>query len=142
MHRLSRQLHPAILDDLGLKDALRAGDRVAERARLAVDFHFGHLPARVPRDLTHCLYRIAQEALRNAVKHAQADRVDVTMNADLEFLELEVRDFGRGFDPVAGERSGLGLASMEERVRLVGSQCDFLQPWPRNHHPSPCSVAP
>ena len=124
MHRLSRQLHPAILDDLGLKDALRAEcDRVAERERLAVNFRCGQLPARVPRDLTHCLYRIAQEALRNAVKHAQADRVDVTMNADLEFLELEVRDFGRGFDPVAGERrSGLGLASMEERVRLVGGE--------------------
>ena len=145
VHRLSRQLHPAILDDLGLKDALRAEcDRVAERERLAVNFRCGQLPARVPRDLAHCLYRIAQEALRNAVKHAQADRVDVTMNADLEFLELEVRDFGRGFDPVAGERrSGLGLASMEERVRLVGGEiCDFFQPWPGNHHPSPCPVAP
>ena len=124
VHRLSRQLHPAILDDLGLKDALRAEcDRVAERERLAVNFRCGQLPAGVPRDLALCLYRIAQEALRNAVKHAQADRVDVTLNADLEFLDLEVRDFGRGFDPVAGERrSGLGLASMEERVRLVSGE--------------------
>jgi signal transduction histidine kinase len=69
------------------------------------------------------VYRIAQEALRNAVKHAQADRVEVILNADLEFLDLEVRDFGHGFDPAAGRRSaGLGLASMEERVRLVGGE--------------------
>ena len=117
VHRLSRQLHPAILDDLGLKDALRAEcDRVAERGRLAVNFRCGQLPACVPRDLALCVYRIAQEALHNAVKHAQADRVDLTLNADLEFLDLEVRDFGRGFDPAAGRhRSGLGLASMEER---------------------------
>ncbi len=124
VHRLSRQLHPAILDDLGLKDALRAEcDRVAERGRLAVNFRCGQLPAGVPRDVALCVYRIAQEALRNAVKHAQADRVEVILNADLEFLDLEVRDFGHGFDPAAGRRSaGLGLASMEERVRLVGGE--------------------
>jgi len=124
VHRLSRQLHPAILDDLGLKDALRAEcDRVAERGRLAVNFRCGQLPAHVPKALALCVYRIAQEALRNAVKHAQADRVDVTLNADLEFLDLEVRDFGRGFDPAAARKeAGLGLASMEERVRLVGGE--------------------
>jgi signal transduction histidine kinase len=124
VHRLSRQLHPAILDDLGLKDALRAEcDRVAERGRLAVNFRCGQLPADVPRDLALCVYRIAQEALRNAVKHARADRVDLLLNADLEFLNLEVRDFGSGFDPAAARKeAGLGLASMEERVRLVGGE--------------------
>lgn len=124
VHRLSRQLHPAILDDLGLKDALRAEcDRVAERGRLTVNFRCGQLPAGVPRDVALCVYRIAQEALRNAVKHAQADRVDLTLNADLEFLDLEVRDFGRGFDTEAARKeAGLGLASMEERVRLAGGE--------------------
>jgi signal transduction histidine kinase len=124
VHRLSRQLHPAILDDLGLKDALRAEcDRVAERGRLAVNFRCGQLPVGVPRDLALCVYRIAQEALRNAVKHARADRVDLTLNADLEFLDLEIRDFGRGFDPAAARKAaGLGLASMEERVRLAGGE--------------------
>jgi signal transduction histidine kinase/ABC-type uncharacterized transport system substrate-binding protein len=124
VHRLSRQLHPAILDDLGLKDALRAEcDRVTERGRLSVNFRCGQLPAGVPRDVALCVYRIAQEGLRNAVKHAQADRVDLTLNADLEFLDLEVRDSGRGFDLGTGRRSGgVGLASMEERVRLVGGE--------------------
>jgi len=88
-----------------------------------VNFRCGQLPAGVPRDLALCVYRIAQEALRNAVKHAQADRLDVPLNADLEFLDLEVRDFGRGFDPPAARKeAGLGLASMEERVRLVGGE--------------------
>jgi signal transduction histidine kinase len=124
VHRLSRNLHPAILDDLGLQDALRAEcDRVAEHGRLAVNFRCGQLPACVPRDLALSVYRIAQEALQNAVKHAQTDRVDLILNADLEFLDLEVRDFGRGFELAAGRRrSGLGLASMEERVRLVGGE--------------------
>ncbi len=124
VHRLSRQLHPAILDDLGLQAAIRAEcDRLAERERMAVNFRCGRLPTRLPKDLALCLYRIAQEALRNVVKHAQTDRVDLILNADLEFVYLEVRDFGRGFDP-AVERSqpGLGLASMEERVRLVGGE--------------------
>ncbi len=128
VHRLSRQLHPAILDDLGLKDALRAEcDRVAERGRLTVNFRCGQLPADLPRDVALCVYRIAQEALRNVVKHAQADRVDVTLNADLEFLDLEVRDYGRGFEPAAGRQdAGVGLASMEERVRLVGGELSIL----------------
>jgi signal transduction histidine kinase/ABC-type uncharacterized transport system substrate-binding protein len=124
VHRLSRQLHPAILDDLGLKDALRAEcDRVAERGRLAVNFRCGQLPPRLPGGLALCVYRVAQEAMHNAIKHAHTDRVEVTLNVDLEFLDLEVRDFGRGFDPdVRRGRSGLGLASMEERVRLVGGE--------------------
>ncbi len=124
VHRLSRQLHPAILDDLGLKDALRAEcDRVAERGRLQVNFRCGQLPSRLPGDLALCAYRVAQEAMHNVIKHAQADRVDVTLNVDLEFLDLEVRDFGRGFNSdVRRGRSGLGLASMEERVRLVGGE--------------------
>ena len=124
VHRLSRKLHPAILDDLGLKEALRAEcDRVAERGRLVVNFRCGQLPAGVPRDLALSVYRIAQEALHNAVKHAQTDRVDLILNADLEFLDLEIRDVGCGFDPAAGRRNaGLGLASMVERVRLVGGE--------------------
>jgi signal transduction histidine kinase/ABC-type uncharacterized transport system substrate-binding protein len=66
VHRISRQLHPAILDDLGLEDAIRSEcDRFAEREGVVVQFHCGDLPERVPRDIALCLYRIAQEALRN-----------------------------------------------------------------------------
>ena len=124
VHRISRQLHPAILDDLGLEDAIRSEcDRFAEREGVAIQFHCGDLPDRLPKDIALCLYRIAQEALRNVAKHAQTDRVELILNADPEFLHLEVRDFGRGFrsEEVRGQ-PGLGLASMEERARLVGGE--------------------
>ena len=66
---------------------------------------------------------VAQEALANAVKHSQSARLEATLNADLEFVYLEVRDFGCGFDvTTVRRRSGLGLASMEERVHLVGGE--------------------
>jgi signal transduction histidine kinase len=124
VHRISRQLHPAILDDLGLEDTLRSEcDRFAEREGVVTHFHCGDLPDRLPKDIALCLYRIAQEALRNAAKHAQTDRVELVLNADAEFLDLEVRDFGRGFFPETVRRQpGLGLASMEERTRLIGGE--------------------
>ena len=124
VHRISRQLHPAILDDLGLEDAIRSEcGRFAEREEMAVGFHCGRLPESLPKDIAPCMYRVAQEALRNIAKHSQADRIEIVLNADLEFLNLEVRDFGRGFDPATARcQPGLGLASMEERVRLVGGE--------------------
>ena len=124
VHRISRQLHPAILDDLGLEDALRSEcDRFAEREGVVTHFHCGALPEGLPKDIALCLYRIAQEALRNVAKHAQTNRVELVLNADAEFLDLEVRDFGRGFAPEEVRcRPGLGLASMEERTRLVGGE--------------------
>ena len=68
-----------------------------------------------------CLYRIAQEALGNALRYSGASRVDVGLSRDEGYLSLTVSDLGRGFDP-QGVRSkgGLGLISMEERVRLLG----------------------
>lgn len=124
VHRLSRQLHPSILDDLGLKDALRAEcDRVASRGGIAVRFGCGSLPDSLPKQAALCVYRVAQEALNNAVKHSGSTRIELTVSADLEFLDLEVRDFGCGFEPGAvRSRAGLGLASMEERVRLAGGE--------------------
>jgi signal transduction histidine kinase len=124
VHRISRQLHPSILDDLGLEDAIRSEcDRFADREGVAIRFHCGDLPDMLPKDIALCLYRIAQEALRNVSKHAHSDRVELLLNADPEFIHLEVRDFGRGFrlDEVRGQ-PGLGLASMEERVRLAGGK--------------------
>jgi two-component system sensor histidine kinase UhpB len=76
--------------------------------------------AEIPADVSLCLYRVAQEALGNVVRHAHARHVRVSVSTDARCVELTVRDDGRGFDP-AKVRSlgGLGLISLEERVRLV-----------------------
>lgn len=121
MHRLSRQIHPAILDDFGLAEALHFEcDRLGERNGIAVEFRCGDLPANLPRETAICLYRIAQEAFWNAVKYSRTDRVNVELNADPEFIHLSIRDFGMGFDPQdVSEKQGLGMSSMKERTRLV-----------------------
>lgn len=128
VHRLSRQLHPAILEDLGLADALRTEcEAFARREKIAVDFQCHDLPSTLPKDAGICCYRIAQESLRNIVKHSGTSRALVNLASDDELLYLEVRDFGRGFEPEKTQsRPGIGLASMEERVRLVGGQLMVL----------------
>jgi signal transduction histidine kinase len=124
VHALSRQLHPAILDDLGLVEALRsecAG--FSRREGITVVYHPEGVPSTLPRDVALCVYRIAQEALRNLAKHAAVNQAWVTLVATGAELLLRVEDQGIGFDP-AGVRSqpGLGLSSMEERVRLIGAE--------------------
>jgi signal transduction histidine kinase len=124
VHRLSRQLHPAILDDLGLVETLRAEcDRAAERGHIPIEFRSGALPTGLTKESSLCIYRIAQEALNNAIKYSQSPRISVALMSDLEFVELEVRDFGVGFDAAGKEnRPGLGLASMRERANLAGGE--------------------
>ena len=121
VHALSRHLHPSILDDLGLVDALRSEcASVSRREGVAVAYRSDDLTATIPKDVALCVYRVAQEALRNVVKHAGTKEARVSLiGSDREFI-LTVQDRGVGFD-VAGVRSreGLGLSSMRERVRLV-----------------------
>jgi two-component system sensor histidine kinase DegS len=83
----------------------------------------GNLPEKLPRDATLTVFRIVQEALRNIERHAAADEATIRLDHDGSFVRLEIRDSGRGFDrTVPGWRAGLGLASMEERVRLCDGQ--------------------
>jgi signal transduction histidine kinase len=124
VHQLSRQIHPAILDDLGLPDALRSEcDRFNERNGMTVRYCCPDHPDKLPKDVRLCLYRVAQEALWNAVKHSESKFADVSLSWDDEAVYLEVQDFGRGFDPnQQSSHSGLGLASMTERVRLANGR--------------------
>jgi len=120
LHSLSRRLHPAMLDDLGLEAAVAAECRASfERGGPPVHLEVeGEIDTKNP-DLNLALYRILQEALRNVARHAEAQQVTVRLRPN----EIEISDDGRGFDPgAARSRSGLGLASMEERVRLLGGR--------------------
>lgn len=121
VHRISRQLHPSILDDLGLADAIRSEcATIADHESIHVNFDAGEVPRAIPKDIALCVYRVAQEALRNAARHSGTDRIDLSINVDDEFLYLNVQDNGKGFQPTdAQKKPGLGLASINERVRLV-----------------------
>ena len=125
VHAISRQLHPSILDDLGLGDAVESECHTfTDREGIAVALDLGPLPETVPNDVALCLYRILQEGLRNVAKHAQTDRVGVTLGTEAggRDLVLRITDAGVGFDaPRARSGPGLGLASMRERARLVGA---------------------
>jgi signal transduction histidine kinase len=121
VHALSRQLHPSILNDLGLVDALRSEcASFSRREGIAVIYSPEEVPATVPKDVALCVYRVAQEALRNVAKHAAVNEARVSLGATGRELSLHVQDRGIGFD-VAGRHSqpGLGLSSMEERVHLI-----------------------
>jgi len=131
VHALSRQLHPSILDDLGLVEALRSEcASVSRREGLVVTYHSNEITTSLPKDLALCVYRVAQEALRNVVKHAGAGDARVSLIRSGRELVLTVLDRGVGFD-AAGVRSreGLGLSSMEERVRLVNGEL-FIESQP------------
>jgi PAS domain S-box-containing protein len=124
VHALSRQLHPSILEDLGLTRALRSECVLfQQREGIAVIYQTDNVPASLPRDTALCLYRIAQEALRNVARHAATSSVEVSLIGYDGDVLLTVSDAGKGFD-VEGGRSqrGLGLASMEERARLIGAE--------------------
>ena len=120
IRHLSHELHQGALPYLGLASALQS--HCAEFASLhAISVTFHHdSPADIPPEQALCLYRIAQEALRNIATHAHARQVDVTLTGTDEDLELRIQDDGRGFDmSQTPPEAGLGLFSMEERVRLL-----------------------
>jgi signal transduction histidine kinase len=127
VHALSYRLHPSVIDDLGLVEALKAEcDRVARAGSVKVDVDAREIPQKLPQDTALCLFRIAQEALRNVVRHAGASAVEVSLAPMEGGLQLAVSDNGAGFDRArdAGRQS-LGHASMRERVHLLGGEVDI-----------------
>lgn len=126
VRRLSHALHPSILDHLGLPAALTSYCAEFSRAEgISVNLDLPeHLPA-VPNDVALCLYRVTQEALRNVAQHSGAQSVRLSVAKTVEGLVLLIDDAGVGFDPTeVARKRGLGLLSMDERVRLLGG---FLQ---------------
>ena len=127
VHAMSYRLHPSVLDDLGLVEAVKAEcDRVARLSSLQINLDVSGVPAALPGDAPLCMFRIAQEALSNALRHAHASIVTVHLASEGEVLKLTISDNGDGFDPW-GPRNhvSLGLASMRERVRLIHGELDI-----------------
>jgi two-component system sensor histidine kinase UhpB len=123
---LARQLRPAALDDHGLVTAIEAQVRgFGERTGVQTHLETSGDPTTLDDDKQTVIYRIAQEALLNAGRHASASHVDVALAADADGASLRVSDDGTGFDPATARAGGLGLEGMAERARLVGGHLDL-----------------
>jgi ligand-binding sensor domain-containing protein/signal transduction histidine kinase len=122
IRNLSHELHPTVLQHAGLVAAL-AGTcaEFGSQRKIEVVFHADKDLGEIPANVALCLYRVAQEALHNAARHADAHRVEVALtSSEHDSLELRITDDGRGFDLAQAQRhGGLGLVSIDERVRLV-----------------------
>ena len=122
---LAHTLHPRVLDDLGLKAALQNLARRSTEvgtARVEVDDRVADSDAALRPHLRSVIYRVAQEAVRNALRHASPARVRIELTRGDVALRLEVMDDGAGFDVADAERRrpGMGLFTMRERLALVG----------------------
>jgi signal transduction histidine kinase len=123
VHDLSHELHPSKLGSLGLVAAIEGLCRdVSRRYGIAVGFRHDGGSSFSDEPASLHLYRIAQEALHNVVKHSAAKEALVELQIGPDALELRVVDDGCGFVPTAETREGLGLTSMRERVKIVGGQ--------------------
>jgi PAS domain S-box-containing protein len=118
---LSHQLHSATLDCLGVVAAIKAFcGELSRQHQVSVEFTDMNVPKHLPRDISLCLFRIAQEALHNALKYSETNHFSVALCAIEEEVQLVVWDAGAGFDvDEAKKHRGLGLVSMQERVNLV-----------------------
>jgi len=124
MRLLIFELHPPVLEKEGLAVAVQTRlETVEARSGLQSAFHVEGQETRLPLTIEENLYRIVQEALTNAVKHAKAQQVTVRLRFDDHHFGLEVSDDGVGFDPTHVRQSGgLGLRGIEERVQHIGGQ--------------------
>jgi signal transduction histidine kinase len=124
VRQISHELHPGVLQHVGLVAALRGYCEEFEGERgLAMTFRADEDLGVMPIERALCLYRATQEALGNVAKHAKARHVRVDLARDHDDVRLTVADDGCGFDLTeARSRGGLGLISLDERVRLVGGQ--------------------
>jgi PAS domain S-box-containing protein len=121
VHRISRQLHPRILDDLGLIRAIESECAAfGQRENIEITFTKDAVPEMFPEGVPLCLYRIVQEGLNNITNHSGAKKCEILLKEEDESICLTVKDEGVGFDPdEVRNKPGLGLASMRERVQLV-----------------------
>lgn len=126
---LSHGLRPSVLDDIGLIPALeRLVADVNQTGVLAVGLTIGEAPSdRLPEDIETAVYRIAQEAISNALKHSQAGHVHVELTCSAHQVALTVADDGCGFVAVSGSDggNGLGLPGMHERASLLHGQLEI-----------------
>jgi signal transduction histidine kinase len=125
MRTLLLELRPSALLKSDMPDLLRQlAEAVTGRAQIEVAMDVEPIPP-LPAEVKVALYRVAQEALNNVVKHAQADRVELELRAERETIVLRISDDGRGFDPTAVPAGHFGLDNIRERADGIGAQATF-----------------
>jgi nitrate/nitrite-specific signal transduction histidine kinase len=130
LRSLITELRPPVLDELGVGAAIEAlADQVESpsvevQTRIELAFERGRIQVRHDGELETAVYRIVQEALANAVAHAQASRVAIEVTEDGNGVRVAVHDDGSGFDPAAAS-SGFGLKRMRERAELLGGSLEI-----------------
>jgi PAS domain S-box-containing protein len=124
IHDLSHQLYPSKLDTLGLLPSVSSFCReFGKQYNLKLQFVHRGVTSSISRDVSLCLFRIVQEALRNVIKHSGASEAKVELFFFGDHIELSISDAGSGFSSESAEtKTGLGLVSMRERLRLVYGQ--------------------
>ncbi len=145
MRTISHGLHPSILDDLGLEVATRhMVHEFASRASQNIAFEAQNISTSISPLVATVMYRVAQEALENARKHAKGASVLVVLSSPPGELRLVVEDDGPGFDVNATQHTGIGLTSMRERAHLIGgrlkitsavgqgTRTELVVPWTQN----------
>ncbi|MDC8773115.1 response regulator [Roseateles albus] len=127
VRRLAMALRPSMLDDLGLAPALRwLTEQAAARSGYELQFQALTPTVRLPPEIETTFFRIAQEALTNVARHAQASQLEVVLQQSDEDLVMSINDNGRGFEPQASRGlavagASLGLLGMQERAMLIGA---------------------
>ena len=124
IHSMSHQLHSSKLEHVGLEAALAAlCAEISDKYNIEVQFARRDTRLKLPKDVALCLFRVAQEALANLVKHSHAHRGHVELGSNGSHVSLSIRDDGTGFNTERSDGApGIGLIGMRERIRLVGGR--------------------
>ena len=127
IHDMCSNLHSSKLDHLGLRAALKdLCNAIVEHNNISVTLYVDDHADHMDEGIALCFYRVAQEALNNAAKHSDARAAEVVAKREDDMVCLKIRDCGRGFDPAAARlSSGIGLASMRERLRSINGTLEI-----------------
>jgi len=124
LRTMSHLLHPPLLDEAGLKSAVRwYVEGFAERSKIEVDLHLDDGLGRLAAELETAMFRIVQECLTNIHRHSGSSSASIVISCDAENVTIEIRDRGKGMPmPV---RAGVGIQGMGERVRQLGGHLEI-----------------
>jgi PAS domain S-box-containing protein len=125
VHHISKNLHPAILHDLGFNTAIHAFCREMQESSSAITIllHLDIPDADIPEKLKIVLYRVIQEGVTNAIRHADPETIDVRLSKYQNSIELVIKDDGKGFDPKIAwdeqnKQKGMGLRNIQDRAEI------------------------